>query len=180
MVCSSSITTSLAYDLHQSDISITFDGTVDAETRRQLRLERLEKHSKLSTQKASIDKRDEIPVRETKQNKTDCNRCSSTSEEDFVLGPNFMFDINQRNSILSDSPAVLLSSPAGSGKTTVLAGRVAHLLESNKIKPQNMIILSFTKKDATSLKEKALEIIYENDCNGHYHPIQLIGLPRLS
>ncbi len=147
-VCSPSTITSLAYyNLGQSEISMI---TLDAETRRQQRLERLEKHSQSNAERSSKARRNEILTME---------------KEDFILGPDFMFDANQHNSILSDSPAVLLNSSAGSGKTTVLAGRCAHLLESKKINPQNMILLSFTKKDAASLKEKALDILYESACN---------------
>jgi superfamily I DNA/RNA helicase len=85
----------------------------------------------------------------------------------FQLGENYMMDLHQHNSILSDAPAILLQSGAGTGKTTVLAGRIAYLLKTKQVEPKNMIILSFTRRDAEALKDKALEILFNNVNNGN-------------
>ena len=77
-------------------------------------------------------------------------------------------DLDQQNSILSDAPALLLESGAGTGKTTVLAGKVAHVLRTQQVDPDKMIILSFTKRDSDALKEKALQMLYgEGNGNGN-------------
>ncbi len=126
---------------------------LDTETRRRQRLKRLEKNVH---NKPSVD----IRINEQKEldNDFDDNEC-----KDFILGPDYIKDMKQQNSITSDSPAILLQSSAGTGKTTALAGRIAHLIQSQKVQPQNMIILSFTNRDADALKEKALNFLCEEN-----------------
>ena len=92
----------------------------------------------------------------------------------FILGPTFLTDIDQQMSIISDAPSILLESSAGTGKTTVLAGRIAYLIQSKKVRPQNMIILSFTRKDAATLKDKAFDILYNNDNNNNNNKTNLL------
>lgn len=147
---------------HYQELEI--DGLLDAETRRDQRLKRLENHlnSKKSFDIARIkgqQQQQQQLLREDYSTIIDRIDESSVKDEDFVLGSDYMNDTKQRNSILSDSPAILLQSSAGTGKTTALAGRVAHLIQSQKVHPQNMIILSFTNRDANALKEKALNIL---------------------
>lgn len=77
----------------------------------------------------------------------------------------FLHDKDQMNSILSDAPAILLESGAGTGKTTVLAGRIAHLIQTQTVQPQHMIVLSFTNRDSLALKQKAMDILY---CDGTF------------
>lgn len=126
-------------------------GLLDDEARRAQRLKRLENHRFDSGG----------TIHNSEHQETSDGVIPEGAIEDFVLGPDYLDDMKQQNSIISDSPAILLQSSAGTGKTTALAGRVAHLIQSQKIQPQNMIILSFTNRDASSLKEKALNILYE-------------------
>lgn len=64
---------------------------------------------------------------------------------------------NQQRSIRSTSPAVLLSSGPGTGKTYTLASRVAYLLQSESCGPERMVIMSFSNRDANLLKSKAID-----------------------
>jgi len=129
------------------DEESTFE--LDTETRRQRRLDRLNQIPKSNIPSVGIN------FMEHKQ------RQVKKEAPKNPLGEKFLADVNQHNSILSDAPAILLESGAGTGKTTVLAGRIAHLLRRNEIGPQNMIILSFTRRDAEALKVKAMEMMDE-------------------
>jgi hypothetical protein len=140
---------------------------LDTETRRKKRLDRL--NQKPRSNKASVPSLG-IQFMEPKRQLTKLEKdkeIQTQTKESNALGEKFLADVNQHNSILSDAPAILLESGAGTGKTTVLAGRIAHLLRRNEVEPKNMIILSFTRRDAEALKVKAVEMIYDgNDGDG--------------
>jgi len=133
---------------HEFDES-TF--TLDTEARREMRMKRLN-HRHIETEK--VEEEAWIPsVQKQFQQK---------EKESKILGQTFLQDICQHNSILSDAPAICLEPGAGTGKTTVLAGRNSHLLRAKQIEQKNMIILSFTKRDAVALKEKAMNILHQD------------------
>jgi hypothetical protein len=67
---------------------------------------------------------------------------------------------NQMMSIKSKSPAVLLTSGPGTGKTHTLASRVAYLLNEELCPPQKMVIMSFSNRDAEVLKSKAINQVF--------------------
>jgi hypothetical protein len=67
---------------------------------------------------------------------------------------------NQLTSIRSESPAVLLTSGPGTGKTHTLASRVAYLLREKICPPQKMVIMSFSNRDAEALKRKAIDQVF--------------------
>jgi hypothetical protein len=70
---------------------------------------------------------------------------------------------NQLKSIQSDAPAILLKSGPGTGKTYALASRIVHLLRSGKCRPEQMVVLSFTNRDAHTLKEKAVAMLVREE-----------------
>jgi hypothetical protein len=126
-------------------------GALDSDTRLRQRLRLLQYHSTIARQEI-VQEKDDEPI-----------HIPDYSRDDFALGSDYITDINQHNSITSDSPSILLEAGAGTGKTTVLAGRIAHLLNNLQVQPHQMIILSFTARDAHALKGKALDILYRND-----------------
>lgn len=69
----------------------------------------------------------------------------------------------QLKSIHSNAPAVLLKSGPGTGKTYALASRIAHLIQSGSCRPEQMVVLSFTNRDAHTLKERAVQM-YKRQC----------------
>lgn len=69
----------------------------------------------------------------------------------------------QLKSIQSNAPAVLLKSGPGTGKTYALASRIAYLIQSGSCRPEQMVVLSFTNRDAHLLKERALDM-YKQQC----------------
>ena len=53
---------------------------------------------------------------------------------------------------------VLIVAPPGSGKTTVIINRVAHLIKDKGISPDNMIVITFTKAAASNMKERYMKL----------------------
>ena len=165
-----------------------FDGgqafAMDFESRRQRRLDRLKQHQgeqlsqRLAFQADFLEEKQKqnsniYDMEIATRTRTHTHNPQNIKQKN-ILGDDFLADVNQHNSILSDAPAILLESGAGTGKTTVLAGRVAHLIRSKQVDCGRMIILSFTRRDAEALKEKALRMLYKNDdCEKHKE----LGLP---
>jgi hypothetical protein len=149
----------------KEDISSLLLGTMDTETRRKKRLDRL---ARSSSQRPTVI-HSEVEFLQQKLQRQQQKRegrqkvfIASVAEPMNPLGDSFVEDPNQYHSILSDAPAILLQSGAGTGKTTVLAGRIAYLIRTKQVEPHNMIILSFTRRDAEALKDKAMDILFKN------------------
>ena len=67
---------------------------------------------------------------------------------------NIVLDDEQRKAILTDEDYNLIIAGAGSGKTTTLAAKVKYLVEIKNIKPEQILIISFTNKAVDELKER--------------------------
>lgn len=52
-----------------------------------------------------------------------------------------------------DGPCLVLAGP-GSGKTTVLTGRIRHLIEECKVNPSDILVITFTKAAATTMQNR--------------------------
>ncbi len=65
----------------------------------------------------------------------------------------------QREAVTApDGPLLIIAGP-GSGKTTVLAGRIAYLLEQRGLLPQSILAITFTRKAAHELKSRLSAIV---------------------
>lgn len=56
-----------------------------------------------------------------------------------------------------DGPAMVLGTP-GSGKTTVIINRVNNLIYEYNVKPENILVITFTRAAAESMEERFLEL----------------------
>jgi len=67
-------------------------------------------------------------------------------------------DEQQRTAILTDEYSNLIIAGAGSGKTLTILGKVKYLLEQKNVPPENILLLSFTKKTVDELNERLKKI----------------------
>ena len=55
-------------------------------------------------------------------------------------------------------PLLILAGP-GSGKTRTLTYRAAYLIQEEKVKPENILLLTFTNKAALEMKNRLKNVI---------------------
>lgn len=63
-------------------------------------------------------------------------------------------DDQQRTVVVSDEDHNLVLAGAGSGKTLTIAGKVKYLCEEQKINPEEILLIAFTKKSAEEMTER--------------------------
>ena len=65
----------------------------------------------------------------------------------------------QRKAVLYRGSALLIVAGAGSGKTRVLAHRIAHLLATKELWPSQILSITFTNKAAAEMRERVESLI---------------------
>lgn len=68
----------------------------------------------------------------------------------------------QKQAVLTTEGPLLILAGAGSGKTTVLIQRIAHILEQGLCQPYQILAITFTNKAAGELKERIAAMIGES------------------
>ena len=79
------------------------------------------------------------------------------------VDPNIKLDEEQREVVLSDEDYTLVIAGAGAGKTTTVAAKVKYLVEKKGIRPDQILVISFTNKAVGELKEK-INVALKIDC----------------
>ncbi len=83
------------------------------------------------------------------------------------------FNDSQKRAIRhGDGPMLLLAGP-GSGKTTVLTHRIEYMIESQGIRPDNILVITFTKAAANEMKVRFQKLCPEvrNVTFGTFHSV---------
>lgn len=100
-----------------------------------------------------------IPTSVEKHNKSFVSNHLKTEKEylDTILkkvDPVINLDDEQREVVLSDEDYTLVIAGAGAGKTTTVAAKVRYLVEKKGIKPEQILVISFTNKAVGELRDK--------------------------
>lgn len=70
----------------------------------------------------------------------------------------------QREAVFTADGPVLILAGAGSGKTTVLVNRIAHIIDSGLAQPWQILAITFTNKAANELKSRIVAMLgFEGD-----------------
>ena len=72
---------------------------------------------------------------------------------DHVLD-SYPLDQQQRNSIVKLEDNCLVIASAGSGKTSTIVGKARYLVEKRHVNPENILLLTYTRKAANELTER--------------------------
>jgi len=140
---------------------------LDARSRRLRRLNRLiDQNVKVAKSRERRTDEDEDKDEGEDKDEDDSPRRKRTLDA-HILGADRLRDTTQLNSIKSTAPAVLLHSGPGTGKTSVLSSRIAYLLRTEQCDPKNLVVLSFTNRDATALKCRALDLLFPHGDEEH-------------
>ena len=81
---------------------------------------------------------------------------------------------NQRRAVMTTEGALLVLAGAGSGKTTMLASRVAYILENTDTRPWQILAITFTNKAADEMRDriaKYADVDIQSMWAGTFHSI---------
>ena len=66
--------------------------------------------------------------------------------------------VEQADAIATDEDVTLVAAGAGTGKTTVIAGKIAHLVCDRKVKPGEILVLAYNNKAAQEIRDRLREL----------------------
>lgn len=67
-------------------------------------------------------------------------------------------DNQQRTAIITDEYSNLIIAGAGSGKTLTILGKIQYLIQKKNVKPNHILLLSFTKKTVEELNQRLRQL----------------------
>ena len=71
-------------------------------------------------------------------------------------------DKYQQAAVINENPQLLIIAGPGSGKTTVLTNRIAHLIKDKQTPPYNCLAITFTKRATQEMRERLYKLLGES------------------
>jgi superfamily I DNA/RNA helicase/Zn-dependent peptidase ImmA (M78 family)/CRISPR/Cas system-associated exonuclease Cas4 (RecB family) len=90
-----------------------------------------------------------------------------------------LLDAGQRVAVESSVPALIVAGP-GTGKTSALLARIAHLIEEMQVAPTHILALTFSRRAATELRERLEGLLVEQGEAATAAPLALPTMPVVS
>ena len=69
-----------------------------------------------------------------------------------ILDEPYPLSKSQCDAVLSDADRLQIIAGPGAGKTEVIVRRVLHILQSKKVDPESIVVITFTEKATKKLK----------------------------
>ena len=88
-------------------------------------------------------------------------------------------DEYQRAAVESKSKQILITAGPGSGKTTVLTHRIAHVIKNSIFEPQNILAITFTRKAAQEMRDRLNSLVPDDSLKISIHTFHSFGLEVL-
>jgi DNA helicase-2/ATP-dependent DNA helicase PcrA len=89
-------------------------------------------------------------------------------------------DPDQREAVEHDRGPLLIVAGAGTGKTTVIARRIAHLIASGRARPAEILALTFNEKAAAEMQERVDVLVPYGYADTHISTFHSFGEEVLS
>lgn len=70
------------------------------------------------------------------------------------VDPNIKLDEEQQKAILCENQNVMIIAGAGAGKTTTMSAKVKYLIEKKGVRPEEIVMISYTNKAVEELKKR--------------------------
>jgi DNA helicase IV len=85
------------------------------------------------------------------------------------IDPSISLDEDQRRAILTDEDHALIVAGAGAGKTTTMAAKVKYLIDCKRVRPERILVISYTNKAVDELRDRINKKLQINAIISTFH-----------